>query len=193
MSTQIVNAEERTQVVRPLIDAERALRDFEEFQKLKAKLLSQQDYQSIQGKNFIKKSGWRKLALVFNISDLIVDEKKDTREDGSFIWSFKVRASAPNGRYTESVASCDSKERRFSHVEHDVRATAHTRAKSRAISDLIGAGEVSAEELEDEDRPTSQTKTDEPRNITPRENTIPIDPPVLETEKPFGSFFVNKV
>lgn len=166
MSTQIVNAEERTQVVRPLIDAERALRDFEEFQKLKAKLLSQQDYQSIQGKNFIKKSGWRKLALVFNISDLIVDEKKDTREDGSFIWSFKVRASAPNGRYTESVASCDSKERRFSHVEHDVRSTAHTRAKSRAISDLIGAGEVSAEELSESDDEPRANQTLDPHPLS---------------------------
>ena len=33
-------------------------------------------------------------------------------------------------------------------TEHDVISTAHTRAKSRAIADLIGAGEVSAEEME---------------------------------------------
>ena len=180
-------------IVRALVSPEKALSEYETFQKLKSRLLSKEDYQPIGDKTFIKKSGWRKLALVFNVSDSIVEEKKDTREDGSFVFTFKVRATAPNGRYSEAVGSCDSSERKFSKLEHDVRATAHTRAKSRAISDLIGAGEVSAEELEDEDRPTSQTKTDEPRNITPRENTIPIDPPVLETEKPFGSFFVNKV
>ena len=32
-------------------------------------------------------------------------------------------------------------------MEHDVYATAHTRAKNRAISDLVGGGEVSAEEM----------------------------------------------
>ena len=37
---------------------------------------------------------------------------------------------------------------RFSNPENDVRGTAHTRAKNRAISDLIGAGEVSAEEID---------------------------------------------
>jgi hypothetical protein len=180
MSNQIVESRkndvqaETLQVVRPLVDPDKAVRDFEEFQQLKSKLLSKDDYQSIQGKNFIKKSGWRKLALVFNVSDSIVEEKKDARDDKSFVWTFKVRATAPNGRYSEAVGSCDSSERKFSKLEHDVRATAHTRAKSRAISDLIGAGEVSAEELEDED-PSPKS---EPRNITP-----PPGPPRIPSEE----------
>ena len=37
----------------------------------------------------------------------------------------------------------------------DVAATALTRAKNRAISDLIGAGEVSAEEIEREQQPAA--------------------------------------
>ena len=34
-------------------------------------------------------------------------------------------------------------------LEHDIRVTAETRAKNRAISDLVGGGEISAEEVED--------------------------------------------
>jgi hypothetical protein len=134
-----------------------ALAEIKAFEELKSKLLSESDYQNISGKNFIKKSGWRKLALVFNISDQIVESSRKDRPDGSFVWFFKVRAIAPNGRFTEAVGSCDSKERRFSHTEHDVYATGHTRTKSRAISDLIGAGEISAEEME---APASNVSSD---------------------------------
>ena len=55
---------------------------------------------------------------------------------------------APNGRINTGVGICDSKERNFAHLEHDVYATAHTRAKSRAISDMVAGGVVSAEEME---------------------------------------------
>jgi hypothetical protein len=136
------------EIVKPMVKAKDALTEIKAFEELKSKLLSESDFQSISGKNFIKKSGWRKLALVFNISDQIVVSSKKERPDGSFVWFFRVKAIAPNGRFTEAVGSCDSKERRFAHAEHDVYATAHTRSKSRAISDLIGAGEISAEEME---------------------------------------------
>ena len=145
---QQVAEEIETAVVKPVVQTKDAITDLKSFQELKAQLLSNTDYQAIQGRNFIKKSGWRKLALVFNISDEVVFQDKQTREDGSFVWTFRVRAIAPNARYTEAVAGCDSRERKFAHMEHDVEATAHTRAKSRAISDLIGAGEVSAEEMD---------------------------------------------
>lgn len=159
----------RSEIVRPLMTAAAAVKEYEAFEDLKSKLLTSLDYQVISGKPFIKKRGWRKLALVFNISDEIIDEKRVDREDGSFLWEFKVRAVAPNGRFTEAVASCDSRERKFAHTEHDVRATAHTRSKSRAISDLIGAGEVSAEEMEAEssdveEAPPEQTTTRPPRS-----------------------------
>lgn len=44
---------------------------------------------------------------------------------------------------------CDGR-RHWSHPDHDVIATAQTRATNRAIADLIGCGEVSAEELGDD-------------------------------------------
>jgi hypothetical protein len=141
-------------IVKPIVQIKDAVDELHSFEEMKAKLLARSDYQMIRDKAFIKKSGWRKLALVFNISDEIIESSKSTRNDGSFVWTFKIRAKAPNGRYTEAIASCDSKERSFTHLEHDVQATAQTRAKSRAISDLIGAGDVSAEELEyDEEEP----------------------------------------
>ncbi len=67
--------------------------------------------------------------------------------DGYFIYEITCRATAPSGRYSEACASCASNERDFTHVEHDVRATAQSRSTSRSISDLIGTGEISAEEL----------------------------------------------
>lgn len=125
------------------------------FQELKKKLLRPMDYQVIQGKKFIKKAGWRKFALAFNLSDEILKEERREGNDKTdrvgggvwFVWDVTIKATAPNGRYSVATASCDSRERKFSHQEHDVRATAATRAKNRAISDLIGGGEVSAEEM----------------------------------------------
>lgn len=131
---------------------------------MKKQLLDRTDYQTISGKSFIKKSGWRKLALVFNICDEIAKEERDVRDDGSFVWTFRVRAIAPNGRFTEAVGSCDSRERKFSKTEHDVKSTAHTRAKSRAISDLIAAGEISAEEMTSDDLDANQASTSDDSN-----------------------------
>lgn len=138
----------KQEVVSLPITVEQAVANWKKFNELKSKLLTKEDYQNISGKNFIKKSGWRKLAQVFNVTDAILEAKRIDREDKSFYWEFTVKATAPNGRYSIGVATCDSKERNFAHLENDVKATAHTRAKSRAISDLIGGGEVSAEEIE---------------------------------------------
>jgi hypothetical protein len=154
-----VESDNQLEIVKPIVNAKDAISDLQVFEELKTNLLSSSDYQAISGKNFIKKSGWRKLALVFSISDQIMESSKLVREDGSFLWTFRVRASAPNGRFTEAVGSCDSRERNFAHVEHDVYATAHTRAKSRAISDLIGAGEISAEELDFDSQGSSEPRT----------------------------------
>ena len=191
-------------IVKPAIQTKDAVSDLKAFEDLKANLLSTSDYQTIQSKNFIKKSGWRKLALVFNVSDSITEEKYEPREDGSFLYSFKVRATAPNGRYTEAVASCDSRERKFSHPLHDVRATAHTRAKSRAISDLIGAGEVSAEEMEAEDhsvenaRNITPAKDEKPLESKPLESqdakiSLKLDSPLADNQAPFSSFFLGRI
>lgn len=146
-----------------LVDIDYAVESQKNFEELVEALLDKEtDYQG--GKK--KKSAWRKLARAFNISDEKICDRI-IREDNYQIISayFEVKAILPNGRYGIGVGDCsifdkinkDDTEmpsnfelrKRFTNAEHDVISTAHTRAKSRAIADLIGAGEVSFEELED--------------------------------------------
>ena len=148
-----------------IVDVESAAAFMQNYQDLVNQLLDKSDYQMINGVPKKKKSAWRKLATAFNISDDIVEEEI-TRDECHRIISakFVVKATLPNGRYGMGVGVCsiydkinkkDKEEpspfelrQRFTNAEHDVTSTAHTRAKSRAISDLVGGGEVSAEELE---------------------------------------------
>jgi len=136
--------------VKPLVSPEKAAEDWALFESLKAKLLTDEDYQSISGKRYIKRSGFRKIAVYFGLSDRILEQERIDRDDGSFSWRIVVEVEAPNGRVSTGVGACDSRERKFAHVEHDVYAIAHTRAKSRAISDMVAGGAVSAEEMDAE-------------------------------------------
>ena len=138
------------QPVKPLVTPEQAAEEWARYESLKAKLLNEDDYQDISGKRYIKRSGFRKIAVYFGLSDSILEQERTDREDGSFFWRIVVEVEAPNGRISTGVGICDSNERNFAHVEHDVYATAHTRAKSRAISDMVAGGAVSAEEMEAE-------------------------------------------
>jgi hypothetical protein len=134
--------------VKPLVSPEQAVEEWARFEALKSKLLKEEDYQSIAGKRYIKRSGFRKIAVYFGLSDRILEQERIYREDNSFSWRIVVEVKAPNGRVSTGVGACDSRERAFAHVEHDVYAIAHTRAKSRAISDMVAGGAVSAEEME---------------------------------------------
>jgi hypothetical protein len=131
------------------------------FVELSRALLDDSDYQRIGQKQFKTKSAWRKLAAAFNVSDTMLERNYDRRDDGRIIrCEVVVRATAPNGRSAEGLGLASIYERQFSNPEHDIPATAHTRAKNRAFSDLFGLGEVSAEEMTDAERP--------PRRAGPR-------------------------
>ena len=156
--------------IQPLqtVDVQAAEDFMNNYQDLVEALLDETDYQDIWTpsgtKKSKKKSAWRKLATAFNISDDVI-EKEIIRDECQRIISarYEVIATLPNGRHGvgtggasifDKVKKDDEKEptpfelrKRFTNAEHDIISTAHTRAKSRAISDLIGAGEVSAEEL----------------------------------------------
>jgi hypothetical protein len=139
-------------IIRPVASADEVLAAWRQFQDVKRSLLTIEDYQDIQGRPRIEKSGWRKIAAAFGISDELLREERrevDLPTSRHFVWEVTVRAIAPNGRYADAVGSCSSTERRFAHLDHDVRATAHTRGKNRAVADLVGGGEVSAEEMLD--------------------------------------------
>lgn len=99
--------------------------------------------------SFVKRSGWRKIALWCDLSLESRTEEIDRAEDGKVLRARVVyRALAPSGRFADGEGSCDRQERAFSKPEHDILATAATRAANRAVSNLVGLGAVSAEEVD---------------------------------------------
>ncbi len=144
-------------MIRPLATPDEALDAWQAFQALKGKLVTHDDVQHISGRDFVKKSGYLKLAAAFGVNTEVIRESKDDLHTQQgfpyFQWRITVRATAPNGRYMEAVGACASNERKFAHADADVFAQAQTRATNRAISNLIGGGEVSAEEMRAEPKP----------------------------------------
>ena len=82
------------------------------YQALCAALLEPSDYQTIGDKQFRKKSGWRKLAVAFNVSTELLSET-EIRGHRNRIEEVKclVRASAPNGRFQDGIGVCSIYER----------------------------------------------------------------------------------
>jgi hypothetical protein len=147
------------EVLMPL-DPERVVEGMRQYQRLLRDLLEASDWQT-EDKNgnplerpFLKKSGWRKIARAFNLSFERVDSRVEREEDGTpvraEVW---IRAVAPNGQFGDGDGYCSADEVRFKSwkgrqkLENDLRSTATTRAKNRATADLVGMGEVSAEEI----------------------------------------------
>ena len=147
MHSQSLKVNAVYKMVAPIMDTKAIVDWWKEYQDLKSQLLQPSDYQEIQGKMYIKKSGFRKLATAFWISIEITKEERVDIKD-YFVYELTAKAIAPNGRFTTACASCASNERKFSHTENDVRATAQTRSVNRAISDLIWGWEVSADEMQ---------------------------------------------
>lgn len=123
------------------------------YQELLPRLLDGSDYQQAGSKRFVKKSGWRKIARAFNLSVTVQSLRVERDEEGNVTRAECVaRATAPNGQVQDGDGYCSADETRFTEekgrqkLENDLRATATTRAKNRAIADLVGMGEVSAEE-----------------------------------------------
>jgi len=152
--TQAIVPTQPTAVLRPLVTPDEASEMMGEYQRMVRAVLDDSDYQQAErGKRFVKKSGWRKLAKAYGVSVTIqsIDVERDT--DGHATRAtVVVRAAAPTGQISDGDGYCSADESRFQRsggrkkLENDLRATATTRAKNRAISDLIGMGEVSAEE-----------------------------------------------
>ena len=145
-----------------LVDPDGAKAYWENYEEVVNAILTKDDY---QGTQFKKKSAYRKLATAFQFSDEVVKEDIIKDDKGRVVTAeFHVKATAKNGRFAIGVGMCSlydkiSKKdkveptefelrKRFSNPDHDIISTAHTRAKNRAIADLIGTGEVSAEEVD---------------------------------------------
>lgn len=141
-------------IIRPLVTPDQARAAWKAYQDLCKAILAPEDLikiVSFNGKKsitkfFKTKSAWRKLSTAFNLSTEIIKEERVDYET-YFVVKIVARTTAPNGRSVDGTGACASNERKFAHMEHDVRAQAETRAKNRSIADMIGGGEVSAEEV----------------------------------------------
>lgn len=154
------------------------------YQEVCRKLLDANDIQVIGQKEFKKRSAWNKLSVAFGVSTEVLRTTHERNERGRIIRTeCVVRATAPNGRFSDGIGACDLYERccepetcnksefwansgrptghshcstwpcktvHFSNPQHDIPATAMTRASNRAKADLFGMGEVSAEEMSDD-------------------------------------------
>jgi hypothetical protein len=109
----------------------------------------------IQGRAFRKKAYWRAVRTAFNLDVTMVEEHREVLPDGNWGWLVTYRAKAPNGRAADGDGACYASEKpgRGQATEHNVRSHAHTRAFNRAVSNLVGFGEVSAEEADRDERP----------------------------------------
>jgi hypothetical protein len=155
-STAVVRRERRSEVIKPLAVSD-VVESMELYQQMLPRLLTESDYQDAgRGKRFVKKSGWRKIATAFDLDVQILRSIVERDDNGqplrAEVWA---RAIAPSGRSMDGDGYCAIDEERFSgprgnksKVENDLRGTATTRAKNRAISDLVGMGDVSAEEVD---------------------------------------------
>lgn len=139
-----------------------AIEQWDAYQKLCKGLLNDSDYQEITIKekdetgnyvkvkrHFKKKSAWQKLSRAFNVDTSIVYRELERTKTGRIKEAYYcIRATLPNGRSVESDALCSRTERGKDKVsDHTIMSTAKTRATNRAISELIGAGEVSSDEM----------------------------------------------
>lgn len=107
------------------------------------------DTVDIKGKPFRTKQFWRKMARHYQLADEITHEETLINNQTGQLLGFKLRVTvtAPNGRKAVGVGMCSIREKKDA-TDHNLYALAHTRAKNRAIADLVAAGEPSAEEFE---------------------------------------------
>jgi len=189
-----------TEMDRPLVTVDEAKKMWKQYQDLINALMKIEDVVEIEGKLTIKKSGLNKVARFFGYSCEIIRAKKEEKEgiqnvwkyrkDGKkylayqgrpFVWKVWAKAIAPTGRFRVAGAACSSTERNFNNIEHDVLATAETRAKKRAIWELAGMGEI---ELSEPEEPKEKIETEikiEKKEVSQKKAEIP---PILEIYKP---------
>lgn len=148
----------------PAATLDEAIQAFEMFDTAKARLLRDQDVlwfgksgaPAAKGtpgaKPYLLKSAWRRMARFFGLSIDFVGREKIVEGDG-YIWTYLYRITHPCGAYVVSEGVCSSKDSFFTKGgrvaadEADVMLKAQTVAINRGVSDLLGSGEVSGEEM----------------------------------------------
>jgi hypothetical protein len=173
--TDIVNAELVTHTGPLSPDQARAAQ--RTYQEISSALIDHDtDIQVIQTRKgpreFPKRSAFQKLANAYRVSTEIVSRELTYDDDAQLIrCDAIVRATHPDGRYAEGDGACSRSEDRFARgadkIDHDLPATAVTRATNRAISNLVAFGAVSAEEV------TATGVADEGSGVPPPGASLP--------------------
>jgi len=117
------------------------------------------DMAVIQGKDFIKKSGWNVINGYFNVKTQPTQSWRIELPDGEYAIIVVVEA-VKGGRSVSRSAECSSLEMKSKHhgedyasLESNCYGMAETRAVGRASAAWYMVGDVSAEEVEDSPGP----------------------------------------
>lgn len=168
-----------------------ALADYRDLQKALDKAMPEQVI-NLDGKPFRRKGYWRAIAVAFNLTVELVQERRDVLgklddDTDNYVYAVTYRAATLNGRFTVGDGTCAASEKqrgRMRATEHNVRSHSHTRAYNRAVSNLVGFGEVSAEEITSHD---DEKPTENPFVPPPRPEPVPSrpdpTPPVLSASE----------
>jgi len=187
--------------IRPLLSVDQAVEAFNQYQALKTKLRGEGDFIAFTDhlgnvKEAPTKSWRSKLTRFFGISVEIVSETTEQLADGSFVVKVIAKAIAPNGLFMFGDGACwsktkNEKDRRGNPIDiyHNTRSHAITRAKNRAVLELVGFGEVSAEEINSEFEEIGNTKTYQPPNYKTTKTTS--EPSKKITEKQIKYLYVQ--
>ena len=102
----------------------------------------------IARKKYRTKVYWRFIGTALKVRCEYVKDEPFVTDDGDHGWIAIYRASQGD-RQADGDGACFESEKAGSQgTVHNVRSHAHTRAYNRAISNLVGFGEVSAEEMQ---------------------------------------------
>lgn len=128
-------------------------------------------------KRFAKKSLVKKIQTHLRVNVRVVSVDREDLSEGHFGYRCVAEASEPGGGIVQAVGGCSTEEERFdvqrydnesdekfawrsrkalARSYHDVMATAETRATNRAVMNLVGGGEVTAEEVSREQKPADE-------------------------------------
>lgn len=117
-----------------------------EFWRLKTALLTDADVQQSKGGAFVTASGYDKLGAALGLSEMVlgVEERFDDETGKLQFCKTHVRVTHErSGRAVEGIGYCTPKGSMKDPI-HDSAATAHTRARKRAIDSFIGGVEPPA-------------------------------------------------
>ena len=129
------------------------------------------DMLNIQGKQFIRKSGWNVINGYFNVETRPTKSWRVELPDGEYAIVVVVEA-IKNGRSVSRSAECSSLEMKSKHhdegyasLESNCYGMAETRAVGRASAAFYMVGDVSAEEVETTPGPMQKTGEGKPEEV----------------------------